>query len=404
MSMRRSVLPADMRPPLQACVIVLAAVLLAACGSAPRVNTGPRAGNLPLASGGRDGAEANPPADLAAVTDAEPRLDAVRNGGANKPYEIGGRGYAPFTDDKRFSERGLASWYGKKFHGRRTASGEVYDMYAMTAAHKTLPIPSYARVRNPANGAEVLVRINDRGPFVAGRIVDLSYTAALKLGVLRGVAPVELERITFDDIRTGAWRRGGAATALAAATPAPPRVAARPLPAAASLPSVSEPAVAAASTAGVVVAAVPPSGEISFTAEPSPLSAGATSATANATAAAAATAATAATATATATATAATAANAATSATAADAGGTAVPSSRGFWVQLGVFRQHDGAHSFRERVAADLDWLAPLLAVFNDETFFRLQAGPYPSRGEALASASRVREALQLVPVIVERR
>ena len=81
-----------------------------------------------------------------------------------------------------------------------------------------------------------------------------------------------------------------------------------------------------------------------------------------------------------------------------------MPSSRGFWVQLGVFRQHDGAHSFRERVAADLDWLAPLLAVFNDETFFRLQAGPYPSRGEALASASRVREALQLVPVIVERR
>ena len=94
----------------------------------------------------------------------------------------------------------------------RTASGEVYDMYAMTAAHPTLPIPSYARIRNPANGREILVRINDRGPFHSGRIVDLSYAAALKLDLLRGVAPVELERITFDEIRSGAWRDRGAET------------------------------------------------------------------------------------------------------------------------------------------------------------------------------------------------
>jgi rare lipoprotein A len=190
-------------PSLAALTLV---VLLAACGSTPRA-TGPRAVAVPVAAGDRDGAEAKPPADLAAVPDAEPRLEAIRSGGPNKPYAIAGRSYAPVTDDKAFAERGLASWYGKKFHGRRTASGEVYDMYAMTAAHKTLPIPSYARVRNPANGAEVLVRINDRGPFVAGRIVDLSYTAALKLGVLRGVVTVELERITFDEIRTGVWRR-----------------------------------------------------------------------------------------------------------------------------------------------------------------------------------------------------
>ena len=130
--------------------------------------------------------------------------------------------FVPETRDVTFSERGLASWYGRKFHGKRTASGEVYDMYAMTAAHPTLPIPSYARVRNPANGREALVRINDRGPFVSGRIVDLSYAAAFKLDLLRGVAPVELERITFDEIRTGAWRSGGAnrfAAASAATTP-----------------------------------------------------------------------------------------------------------------------------------------------------------------------------------------
>ena len=131
-----------------------------------------------------------------------------------------GHDYVPATRDLAFSERGLASWYGVKFHGRRTASGEVYDMYAMTAAHPTLPIPSYARIRNPANGREILVRVNDRGPFHPGRIVDLSYAAAVKLDLLRGVAPVELDRITFEDIRTGAWRsRGGEATRLAASPP-----------------------------------------------------------------------------------------------------------------------------------------------------------------------------------------
>jgi rare lipoprotein A (peptidoglycan hydrolase) len=115
------------------------------------------------------------------------RSSPIRNGGPNKPYEIAGHTYVPLTDDRALTEKGLASWYGKKFHGHRTASGEAYNMYAMTAAHKTLPIPSYARVRNPANGKEVIVRVNDRGPFSPGRVIDLSYTAALKLGVLNGV-------------------------------------------------------------------------------------------------------------------------------------------------------------------------------------------------------------------------
>ncbi|HRI17515.1 MAG TPA: septal ring lytic transglycosylase RlpA family protein, partial [Burkholderiaceae bacterium] len=147
-------------------------------------------------------------------------IEPMRSGGPNKPYEVFGRDYVPITDDRAFVERGLASWYGRKFHGRRTASGEVYNMYEMTAAHPTLPIPSYARVRNPANGREVVVRINDRGPFHAGRIVDLSYTAALKLNVLRGVTPVELERITAEQIRTGAWRKPAPDTMTAAANTA----------------------------------------------------------------------------------------------------------------------------------------------------------------------------------------
>src|SRR5690242_19802797 len=180
-----------------------AALALAGCASTPR-SGGPRP-PAPVDLS-RDGAEANPPANLDQVPDAEPRVEAISIGGPNKPYDALGRTYVPLAQDVPYTERGLASWYGRKFHGKRTSSGEPYDMYAMTAAHPTMPIPSYARIRNPANGREVIVRINDRGPFVSGRIVDLSYTAALKLDLLRGVAPVELERITFDDIRTGAWR------------------------------------------------------------------------------------------------------------------------------------------------------------------------------------------------------
>ncbi|MCV6613595.1 MAG: septal ring lytic transglycosylase RlpA family protein [Cellvibrionaceae bacterium] len=99
-------------------------------------------------------------------------------------------------DSRGFNQRGVASWYGKKFHGRKTSNGEVYDMYAMTAAHKSLPLPSFVRVRNRNNGREVVVRVNDRGPFHGGRIIDLSYAAASKLGfVQHGTAPVEIEAI-----------------------------------------------------------------------------------------------------------------------------------------------------------------------------------------------------------------
>lgn len=189
----------------------LALVLLLAACSAP----GPR---LPP---GRDGPAAVTPPGLEQVPDAEPRIEPLRSGGPNKPYEVLGRWHAPATTDIAWRERGLASWYGSKFHGRPTASGEVYDMFAMTAAHRTLPIPSYARVRNPANGREVIVRVNDRGPFVDGRVIDLSYVAALRLGLLGGVAPVEVERITHDEIRAGLWRRDRRLPAPAAEAPLP---------------------------------------------------------------------------------------------------------------------------------------------------------------------------------------
>ncbi len=153
----------------------------------------------------RDGPPARVPPGLERVPDATPRVEAIRPIGANKPYEVFGVRYAPLASDVPVQEQGLASWYGTRFHGKPTSSGEVYDMFAMTAAHKTMPIPSYARVRNPANGREIIVRINDRGPFASGRVIDLSYTAALKLDVLRAVSPVQVRRITHDEIRSADW-------------------------------------------------------------------------------------------------------------------------------------------------------------------------------------------------------
>ena len=152
-----------------------------------------------------DGPPLRPPANIASTPDAVPRVEPIRVGGPNKPYVVFGQRHVPMTADLPLREVGGASWYGRKFHGRLTSSGEPYDMLGMTAAHKTMPIPSYARVRNPANGREVVVRINDRGPFVTGRVIDLSYAAAVRLDLLRNVAPVEVLRLTHTEIRTGFW-------------------------------------------------------------------------------------------------------------------------------------------------------------------------------------------------------
>lgn len=137
--------------------------------------------------------------------DAVPRVVAIPQGAPNVPYEIKGETYEPEAADVPLTETGIASWYGKPFHGRRTATGEIYDMHAMTAAHKTMPLPSYALVRNPRNKREVVVRVNDRGPFKPGRVIDLSHAAARKLGI-SGIAPVEVRRLTHAEIRSGTWK------------------------------------------------------------------------------------------------------------------------------------------------------------------------------------------------------
>jgi rare lipoprotein A len=213
--------------------VLVAALIIGGCGGAPkRVErdagvTAPKpAPSVSAPRGSRgggyyqdDGPSDNPPANLDQVEDAEPRIEPL-NRAANNPYTVFGQQYVPYKALTPYRQRGVGSWYGRKFHGQRTSSGEPYDMYAMTAAHATLPIPSYARVSNLDNGRSVIVRINDRGPFHSGRLIDLSYAAAFKLGYAgAGSASVEVESITREDMPMIAARRRRAAQTVAAAAP-----------------------------------------------------------------------------------------------------------------------------------------------------------------------------------------
>ncbi len=181
--------------------IVALALALGGCTNTPpakQASTTPKGGGYYL----DDGPEANPPANLDAVPDAVPRKEPLLPY-ANRTYVALGKTYTPQTARQPYSKEGLASWYGRRFQGKKTSSGEPYDMYAMTGAHPTLPIPSYARVTSLATGKSVVVRINDRGPFHSKRIIDLSYAAAHKLGYLkRGSARVRVESIDPDTYDT----------------------------------------------------------------------------------------------------------------------------------------------------------------------------------------------------------
>jgi rare lipoprotein A len=174
------------------CALVLAGCSLgghrAPSGPAPAVSTPPPAAGPPAQG---------PPPNIDAIPDAVPKAEP-RSAHGNPPfYDVYGQRYFVLPSAGGYLERGVASWYGPTFHGGNTSSGEQYDMYGMTAAHKTLPLPTYARVTNLKNGRSIVVRINDRGPFVANRLIDLSYTAAAKLDMLReGTTLVEVRALT----------------------------------------------------------------------------------------------------------------------------------------------------------------------------------------------------------------
>ncbi len=184
--------------------IVILLSLLSACGGKRAVkptvdDSAPASAATPKTNTGKyyldDGPGENPPANIDLIPDATLKTEALLPR-ANKPYTALGQRYVPMTSYSPYQKQGIASWYGKRYHGRKTSSGEVYDMYGMSAAHPTLPLPSYARVTNPANGRSVIVRINDRGPFKHNRLIDLSYAAAYKLRLAgQGSGLVKVEAI-----------------------------------------------------------------------------------------------------------------------------------------------------------------------------------------------------------------
>jgi rare lipoprotein A len=229
--------------------LLVFALLLAACTAGPPREAPSRSGAPPVpapSATGKyyldDGPGSNPPAGLDAIPDAVPRLEPLARA-ANRPYAVLGREYVPATSLKPYHERGIASWYGRRFHGQKTSIGETYDMYAMTAAHPTLALPSYARVTNVATGQSVVVRVNDRGPFLHDRIIDLSYAAAHRIGIAQhGSGEVDVEAILPAAI---------AQSAQAAQPPLPPVAAAPAITAPLAPPAALPPTVASADAAPV---------------------------------------------------------------------------------------------------------------------------------------------------------
>lgn len=169
-----------LRHEIRAAPVLVAAVLLGACAQFPTQDHGPAY-----------------PVDISQVPNAVPQYVTPSRYGNTSPYTVDGQTYTVLPSCSGYHERGIASWYGTKFHGGRTSDGETYDMFAMTAASKVLPLPCYVRVTNLQNGQSVIVKVNDRGPFVANRIIDLSYAAAARIGMLgTGTALVDVAAVT----------------------------------------------------------------------------------------------------------------------------------------------------------------------------------------------------------------
>ncbi len=315
--------------------------------------------------------------DPMAIPDAEPRIEAILPGGANRPYQVGGRVYTPITADVPMFERGLASWYGRKYHGRRTSTGEYYNMFAMSAAHPTMPLPSYARVRNPANGREVIVRVNDRGPFSSDRVIDLSWAAAAKLGVANRTSPVEVQRLTRTDI-LAFQNEGGIEEPISGGyhNSTTPVAVIHPVgrqAGGAAVPTSSAPEAAPAAVATPVRVG---SGVTVITATPLPSASGG-------------------------------AAPVATSGTR-QPGAAATPGAASavgsIWLQFGAFSRTEGASALRSEIASRLDWIAPSLTIISDGALYRLQAGPYRSRADAGDVLNKIKEESSWTPIVVERK
>jgi len=324
-------------------VALAAAVALSGCGTtgkSPRIDRVP--GDTPPTRGGGyyldDGPGATPPANLDAIADAVPRVEPLHRG-TMRPYTVMGRTYSPMTELAPYRARGIATWYGRRYHGRKTSSGDIYDMYAMTAAHTVLPIPSYVRVTNIANGRSVVVRVNDRGPFIGERLIDLSYAAAHRIGVaVAGSALVDVESVL----------PGQRPAEAVASTPAPETP---PAPAVASV--APEPEIVAIPLPVATPAAAPPASAPvpSIPAPQLPV--------------------------------------------AGIAGGV--------YLQLGAFGSKGNAESYLTRLKLELGGLAQALHIVDGGGLHRVHAGPYASEAEAREIAARIGATLGTRPFVLTR-
>ncbi len=340
--------------------MALLAAAISACGSKAPV-TDPRSDNsgagkpattkpptYTIKKGGGfyldDGPGDNPPENLDAIPNAVPKAEPLHRF-ANNPYSVLGQDYVPLKTRTPYRARGVASWYGKKFHGQKTASGEPYDMYAMTAAHPTLPIPSYVRVSNPGNGRWVILRVNDRGPFLHGRLIDLSYAAAWKLGYVgTGSTLVEVEATLPGQELTIAQstlsKQSMPATSMAAVKPAG---------------STASNVISTGASAGISGSAPddPIANLIKPLPAPKPL--------------------------------------------------LETKDARGVYLQLGAFGSAENAEILRGRVARLLGDLADQLVVKPGGGMYRLQLGPWKDHAEALRVSDRITDLLEARPVVVSR-
>ncbi|WP_460475493.1 septal ring lytic transglycosylase RlpA family protein [Bordetella tumulicola] len=366
-------------------LLVGLAVVIAGCTSTAPSHTGsqspthsPSSSSSTSKGGGYykdDGPERDVPAGIEKTADAIPQLEPLSRGG-NSPYKVFGKRYVPITDEnKAYKVSGKASWYGKKFHGRRTSNGETYDMYAMTAAHPTLPIPSYARVTSSVNGRTVIVRINDRGPFHRGRIVDLSYTAAKKLGLIKvGSAKVTVERILPEEIRL-AQAEGTNITG----TPAPDKIAqapkAKPTPAPVGklTMKVIEPEAQPTPSPTAKLAAKETKAESKPT--PSPIGTLTTKEVAPAPA------------------------SNVTRVASRSSGPSMLSRSDGIYLQMGAFSQPTNAQALVQRVNSQLDNSSGDTAVVQQNAgLYRVRLGPYVDRAAALDVARQVASQTGILP------
>jgi len=333
-----------------------------------------------------DGPMARTPKNVHHTPDAVPRIEPFARANM-RPYKVLGHSFVPITDSRPFSQTGVASWYGKKFHGKQTANGERYDMYAMTAAHPTLPLPSYARVTRIDNNKSIIVRINDRGPFHSQRIIDLSYAAASKLDMIGpGKATVHVEAITHDDIRAG---RYAPAEQKTLALSAPAAQSARASHAVHSSSGSGNSAATADRSAGSSAqhdtATADPLSD--FLAQQQQLGRQSSSAQSGS------------------------APQRSGSAQQSGSGGLSASvahSSRvnteqrdGFFLQFGAFRSQDSAQQLAQRVQMHLDQHYPQgVQIHSQHDFHRVRLGPFNSRTEAVNAAIQVQQSTGKQPQI----